>query len=467
MLESIQDFVWGWPTIIAVVGTGLYLSVRTGFVVVRRIGLAIRLLTRSRHSDGVAGEISPAQSLMTAMSATIGTGNIAGVATAIAIGGPGAIFWMWVTALVGMTTKYAEAVLAVRYRRVGADHSFHGGPMYYIREGLGRRWRWLAVAFAFFGAVAAFGIGNTVQANAMAHALADRFDISPAYTAAVLLVLVSIVVIGGVKRIGAVASAVVPAMSMLYITVGLAVLVTNYQNLPEAFSLIFRGAFTDLEPAAGGLAGYGLAEAVRYGVARGVFSNEAGLGSAPIAHACARTDNPVRQGLLASLGTFIDTIILCSVTALIILTGEQWLARSSSGEAALTGAALTLGSVADAIGGAGASVVAVALTLFAFTTILGWSVYGEKCLVYLFGARAVKPFRIAWVLASPLGALVLLSGTDTTTTVEQLWRVSDILNALMALPNLIALVLLTPVVVAITRANPLWQRLTKQPPTPD
>ena len=439
--------------LIAIIGVGSYLSVRLAFLPLRRLALTLSLLLRNKAGKDDDGDISPFASLTTALSATVGTGNIAGVATAIAVGGPGAVFWMWVSALVGMSTKYAEAVLAVRYRRKDENGDHHGGPMYFIRYGLPPHWRWLATAFAIFGSVAAFGIGNTVQSNTLAHALDSQFGISPLLTGIVLFAVVYAVVIGGVKRIGSFASKVVPLMSLIYLLLGIVVVALNYERVPDAFGIIFAGAFGDIEPVAGGVAGYTLAQAIRFGVARGVFSNEAGLGSASIAHACSKTRKPIHQGLIASLGTVIDTIIICGITALIILTSKHWQLHIEGGQELYTGAALTLHSVNATVGDFGGVLVTVAMAFFGFTTIIGWGMYGEKCVGYLFGSRSAIPFRHLWSFSCPLGALVLLTGAHTPTSINVIWLVSDILNACMALPNLIALVLLSPVILSMTRAH--------------
>jgi AGCS family alanine or glycine:cation symporter len=338
------------------------------------------------------------------------------------------------TALVGMATKFAEAVLAVRYREVDSRGEYVGGPMYYIKNGLGAKWNWLAVAFALFASIAGFGIGNMVQANSVAHAVKGSLAIPEWVTGLVLVVLVGSVLIGGIKRLGAVAGKLVPFMAITYIAAGLLILALNVTAIPAALSLIFTHAFTPAA-ATGGFAGAAVWAAMQFGVARGVFSNEAGLGSAPIAHAAAQTKGPVSQGLVAMLGPFVDTILVCSITALVILTSGAW----TSGEtgAALTGKAFELG-----LPGVGHHVMAVALSLFAFTTLLGWSYYSERSLEYLFGVRIIKPFRIAWCLAVFIGATVELAFV---------WLLADTLNALMALPNLIALAMLSPVVFTLTR----------------
>lgn len=403
------------------------------FMPLRRIRYSFKLLWQGREKQG-EGDIVPFNALMTSLSATIGTGNIAGVATAIFLGGPGALFWMWCTALVGMATKYAEAVLAVKYREVDSSGRHIGGPMYYIKNGLKSRWAWLGTCFAVFGAVAGFGIGNTIQANSVADVIHDTFAVPHLVTGIIIAVLAAMVLIGGIKRIANVAGKLVPFMAVTYVVAGVFILFINIEALPQAFSLIFSHAFTPVA-ATGGFAGAAVWAAIRFGVARGIFSNEAGLGSAPIAHAAASTNNPVRQGHIAMLGTFIDTLIICSITGLVIITSGVW----TSGE---TGASLSSAAFESALPGIGSYIVTLGLSIFAFTTILGWSFYSEKCVAYLIGERGIKPFRVLWILAIPVGA---------TANLEFIWLLADTLNALMALPNLIALILLSPVVFKLTK----------------
>ncbi len=419
--------------LVLILGVGLYLSIGLGFMPLRRLGYGFRMLWRGRRDLG-AGDITPFQALMTSLSATIGTGNIAGVATAIALGGPGALFWMWCTALVGMATKYAEAVLAVRFREQDSEGNHVGGPMYYIRNGLGRRWAWLGFLFALFGTVAGFGIGNMVQANSVADALQSALGV-PAWVSGLTIALFAgLVLVGGIRRIAEVAGALVPFMALAYVLAALAVLVLHLERIPTALGLVFTHAFTPVA-AGGGFAGATVWAALRFGVARGIFSNEAGLGSAPIAHAAAGTDSPVRQGTVAMLGTFIDTLVICTLTGLVILVSGAW----STGE---SGAALSSLAFAEALPGLGGYVVTFGLVLFAFTTTLGWSVYGERCVEYLLGVKAIRPFRVLWLIAIPVGAVLKL---------EFIWLLADTLNALMAVPNLIALALLSPVVFRLTR----------------
>ncbi len=431
LIYTINGWVWGPVMLCLILGTGIYLSIGLRFMTLRRIPAAFRLLLQG-GSRG-AGEISPFGALMTALSATIGTGNIAGVATAIAIGGPGALFWMWLAALFGIATKYAEAVLAVHYREHDENGHYMGGPMYYIRNGLGQRWYWLAFLFAVFGALAGFGIANTVQSNSVSQVLDTAFGIEPLITGLVLAALVASVILGGIKRIAHVTSVLVPFMAVAYLLAGLVVIGLNVSELPAAVVTIVKSAFTG-HAAGGGFAGASLMLALRMGVARGIFSNEAGLGSAPIAHAAAQTNDPVRQGTIAMLGTFIDTLVVCSVTGLaIVMMGVM-----DTGE---TGANLTRLAFGRGVAG-GEWVVTFGLCLFAFTTMIGWSYYGERCVVFLVGERGVLPFRLAWVAAIPLG---------TVGELDLVWVIADTLNACMAFPNLTALLLLSPVVFKLTR----------------
>lgn len=433
-VSLLNGVVWGPFMLILILGTGFFLTLRLRGMTLLRIPASFRLLWRGRKADSSRGEITPFNALMTSLAATIGTGNIAGVATAIAMGGPGALFWMWLTALVGMATKYAEAVLAVKFRERSPSGQYVGGPMYYIKNGMGPRWKWLAVLFCFFGAIAGFGIGNTVQTNSVADALEAAFNIPKVATGLVLMVLVGVVILGGVKRVATVAGKLVPIMGIAYFVCGLAILVMHFAEIPAAVILIVKSAFSG-QAATGGFAGAAMIAAIRFGVARGVFSNEAGLGSAPIAHAHAKTESPREQGLIAMLGTFIDTIVICSMTGLAIVLTGVW----SSGE---SGAPLTASAYEVALPGYGQVIVSLGLALFAFTTIIGWSVYGERCVGYLLGEKSVRPFRVLWTCAVPLGVLMQL---------EFVWLLADTFNALMAIPNLIALLALSGFVVRATR----------------
>jgi len=441
LISQVNAFVWGPPMLMMLGLTGVILTIGLMFMPWRKIGYAFRQLFHNQPDT--EGDVKPFNALMTAMSATVGTGNIAGVATAIALGGPGAIFYMWVIALFGMATKYAEAVCAVTYREKDANGNFVGGPMYYLRNGVGESnpglGKSLGVAFAIFGAVAAFGIGNGVQVNSMASVLNDSFSIPTYVTGIIVAVLVGFVVFGGIKRIGEVAGKLVPSMIVLYVGASLLILMFNAEQIPNAFAMIFKYAFEPVA-AVGGFAGAAVAAAIRFGVARGVFSNEAGLGSAAIAHAAAKTNNPVQQGLIAMLGTFIDTIIVCTMTALVILTAvdASGVAVWSSGA---TGAVLTSDAFLASIAG-GNYIVTIALAVFAFTTILGWSYYGERCWQYLFKENTVIIYRAIWVIAILAFANV---------KVDFVWNLSDTLNGMMAIPNLIGLLLLAPMVFKVTR----------------
>jgi len=429
----LDELVWGVPMLVLLLGVGIYLTVGLRLRTIRELPFAFWMLWRGRVAEG-KGDITPFGALMTALAATIGTGNIAGVATAIFIGGPGAVFWMWMTALVGMATKFAEAVLAVKYRERDSLGNYVGGPMYYIKNGLGPRWVWLGVCFALFAGFAGFGIGNMVQANSVADALEASFGVPFWVTGVALAILVALVLIGGIQRIAAVASWLVPFMAISYVGAGLVVIGLHIEAVPEAFRLIFAHAFSPIA-ATGGFAGAAVWAAIRFGVARGIFSNEAGLGSAPIAHAAAECKGPVSQGVVAMLGTFIDTIVVCSFTALVILTTGAW----TSGK---TGAEMTSLAFESALPGIGSEITSLALAIFAFTSLLGWSYYCERSWQFLLGVKAITPFRIVWSLAPIVGATVKLSF---------IWLLADVLNALMAIPNLIALALLSPVVFVSAR----------------
>ena len=434
-MNTLNGFVWGPAMLVLILGTGLYLQIRLLGMPIRRIGSGLGMVWRGRDVDpSLPGEVSPFSALMTCLAATIGVGNIAGVATAIALGGPGAVFWMWMTALVGMATKYAEVVLAVHYREQDAHGRWVGGPMYAIRNGLGRRWAWLGTVFAVFGGLAGFGIGNMVQANSIAAAMNSSFGISNATTGIVLLALTAAVILGGIKRIAAVADWLVPFMAIGYIAAALVVLVVHAADVPAAFMTILGNAFTPTA-AIGGFAGATVMAGIRYGVARGIFSNEAGLGTAGIAQAAGYSSSPVHSGLIGMMGTFFDTIVVCSMTGLAIVVSGVW----TSGE---TGAVLTQLAFQSAMPGIGDEIVAIALAIFALTTIFGWSFYGERCWNYLLGPKAILPFRVLWTLAVFAGAV---------THLDLAWTMADTLNALMAVPNLIALLALAPVVVRLTR----------------
>lgn len=431
--STVNGIVWGPPMLILLVGTGIILTFRLKALQFSNLLYAHKMIFKK--NEGVEGDITNYQALTTALAATIGTGNIAGVATAIAAGGPGAVFWMWVTGLVGMATKYAEAVLAVKYREKDKRGEMAGGPMYYIEKGLGLKW--LAVLFAFFGAIAAFGIGNMVQANSVADAIYTTFGVQHWITGLILVIFTGIVLLGGIKSIGKVTAYIVPIMAVFYILGGSVVIILNAAYVPAAFASIFSDAFTG-----NAVAGGALGTVIRYGVARGVFSNEAGLGSAPIAAAAARTDHPVRQALVSMTQTFIDTLVVCSFTALSILSSGLVGTINPDTGAAYTGAALTTVAFNEAIPGIGGIIVAVGIVFFAYSTILGWSYYGEKCLEYLVGEKGVIFYRVIFVSFIMVGAL---SG------LQFIWDLADTMNGLMALPNLIGLLGLSGIVVKETK----------------
>jgi AGCS family alanine or glycine:cation symporter len=415
------------------VGTGLYLTIILRGLQFRKLWYALWLaLVKRKEDTDEPGDITHFQALMTALSATVGTGNIAGVATAIAAGGPGALFWMWITGLVGMATKYGEAVLAVKYRIKDEAGTMSGGPMYYISIGLG--WKWLGMLFAIFASVAAFGIGNMVQSNSVANAVAATFNVPLYATGIVLMILTAMVVLGGIKSIGRVTEIVVPVMIIFYVCGSLLILLLNFSAIPAAIALVFEEAFTPTA-ASGGFAGATVMMAIRMGVARGVFSNESGLGSAPIAAAAAQTKHPVAQALVSMTQTFIDTIVVCTMTGLVLILTGAW----DSGK---TGAELSTVAFSSGVAG-GQYIVTIGLILFAYSTILGWCYYGEKSIEYIFGEKAVKPYRFLWVVFVGIGAVAKL---------DFVWSLSDTFNGLMAIPNLIGLLALSPIIVKETRS---------------
>jgi len=427
-VEQVVSFIWGPPLLAAIVGTGVFLSIRLRFLPQRMLGRGIRSAF-SRKKPGGAGDISPFSALMTSLASTIGTANIAGVATAMALGGPGAVFWMWLSALFGIATKYAEAALAVRFREKGADGRWHGGPMFALKNGVRRRWGGIAAAaYAVFTVIASFGIGNMAQSNSAADAMKTAFGVHPAVSGIAMAALCGMVLAGGLRSVARVASRVVPAMGALYILGGLAVIAMNLDSVGEGLAEIVHGAFTG-RAAAGGFAGASAVSAMRYGVARGVFSSEAGLGSASIAAAAAKTDHPARQGLVSMTGVFIDTLVVCSITALVIASTGAWK------QAGAAGAAMTVRAFGGSLGQTGEIIVALGLCLFAFSSILGWSVYGEAALRYLVpSACAAAAYRVVFCAAAAAGAVVPL---------KLVWELSDIANALMALPNLMCLLVLS------------------------
>ena len=422
LVSTLSGWVWGPPMLTLLVGTGLYLTIMLKGMQFRALPHAFKLIWSKDH--GSEGDISHFAALMTALAATVGIGNIVGVATAITLGGPGAVFWMWMTGLVGMATKYSEAVLAVKYREKG-EHGMRGGPMYYISKGVGLPW--LGTLFAIFTACAAFGIGNMTQANATAKIFEATFNIPVEATGIVLTIMTGLVILGGIKTIGKFTSYLVPLMIGLYVGCSLWVLALNFSEIPHAFGLIFGAAFSP-SAATGGFLGATVAAAMRYGIARGVFSNESGLGSAPIAAAAARTNDPVKQALVSMTQTFIDTLVVCTMTALVILTASSWTQGVSAAE-------LTSVSMAETLGNAGSVMVAIATALFAYSTLIGWNYYGEKAIEYLFGEKSIKIYRLFFTVAVMIGATVSL---------EFVWNFSDLMNGMMAIPNLIALLWLSP-----------------------
>ncbi len=531
IIKSVNGIVWGTPMLALLLLTGLFLSIGLRGLSIIRIPYALKQLFKKRDGNAAEGDVSPFAALMTALSSTIGTGNIAGVAAAIAIGGPGAVFWMWMTAIVGTATKFSEGVLAVRYREVDSNGNRVGGPMYYIKNGLGPKWKWLAILFAVFGMFAAWGTGAAIQSNSVADVLNSSYGISPWITAAILAIGAAAVIIGGIERIGVVASAVVPFMALLYVGAGLLVIFLNISAVPAAFGAIFKGAFGYHSAGTGITIGLMLL-AMQKGVARGIFSNEAGQGSAPIAHAAARNNDPVNQGIIAMLGTIIDTLIVCTITALVILTsgvvGQECLPNPQNLADLLEGdlvagcknsAPLTAFAFENVIGTIGKHIVSIGLAVFAFTTIIGWSYYGERCSAFLFGERIIKFYRWSWVgvvfIAAALmtlqknvlevtgkvlgqtpkgeltvdGSIVLNNAKPVTgvydsfgsevkipnadlliengvvmmngvpaqvdgpvaNIVSLFWLMADTLTGMMAAPNLIALVLLSPVVFKLAK----------------
>lgn len=443
----VNNFIWGVPAMICIIGVGLILSFRTGFIQIRKFPYAIKSTIGKifQNSASADGSITPFQAVCTALAATVGTGNIAGVAGAIAIGGPGAVFWMWVSALLGMCTKFAEVTLAVKFREKNADGDYVGGPMYYIKNGLGQKWMWLAYLFAIFGAITVFGTGNATQVNtitaAINSALLNYNVISQDAAKTVSLVIgiiialvVAAVLLGGIKRIGQVCERLVPFMAVLYVILSVGVIILNMDKVPEVFSSIFYGAFNP-SAVTGGVVGT-FFESMKRGVSRGIFSNEAGLGTGSIAHACADTDEPIKQGLFGIFEVFTDTIIIiCTLTALTIL-----LSGASFEYGVAAGAELTISGFTATYGNWVSIFTAVALCCFAFSTIIGWGLYGARCVEFIFSSRIVKPFMVAYSLVAIVGATIDLG---------LLWGIADTFNGLMAIPNLIALFLLSGTVAKL------------------
>ena len=432
IVDTMREVIWGPGMLALLLGTGIYLSVGLKGISITKIPYAFKQLFKGRKGSG-EGEISPFNALMTALSSTVGTGNIVGVATAIALGGPGALFWMWCAAVIGLATKYAEAVLAVHYRETDELGKKVGGPMYYIKNGLGAKWKWLGMLFAFFGALAGFGLANTVQSNAVSQILESNFNVPTLVSGIVMSILVGVVLLGGIKRIAEVAGKLVPLMAIIYLLATMSILILNAAELPAAVFLIVDSAFNGAA-ASGGFVGASIMLALQSGVARGVFSNESGLGSAPIAHAAAETNSPVRQGSIAMLGTFIDTLIICTMTGLVLVVTGVW-----DGE--LYGAAMTSAAFSSQLP-FGDIILTLCIILFAFTTMLGWSYYGERCAEFLLGPKVIVPFRVLWVAGIFLG---------TQMSLGLVWKISDVLNGMMAIPNLIALVFLAPVVFRLSK----------------
>ncbi|TCI39209.1 MULTISPECIES: sodium:alanine symporter family protein [unclassified Exiguobacterium] len=447
-VTSLSNFVWGPHLLILLIGTGIFLTFRLGFIQVTRLGFGLKEAFIPKQKTGVEaekrkrqrGDISHFQALMTALAATVGTGNMVGVATAIVLGGPGAIVWMWLSGFIGMATKYAEAILAVKYRTVDERGEVAGGPMYYLEHGLKKRW--LGMTFALFASIAAFGIGNGVQTNSISLALNTSFGVPMVATGIIMMVLTGFVILGGVKSIGKVVGIFVPVMIFAYVGAGLVILVTNFDLIPSAFATIFSSTFS-----AEAIGGGALGAAIRYGVARGVFSNEAGLGSAPIAAAAAKTDFPGRQALVSMTQVLIDTLIVCSITGLTIVMGGQY-------TEGLQGIELTQASFAYFLGPIGELIVTISLVFFAFSTVIGWCYYGERSVHYLLGERAIVPYRMVYIVVAGLGAM--------TTNLNLIWAVSDVFNGLMAIPNLIGLLFLSGVVVAETKRFELEIRKERQ-----
>ncbi len=424
VISSASGFVWGVPMLVLLVGTGLYLTIKLKGIQFWALGHAFKLIFVKE--ENAKGDITHFQALMTALAATVGIGNIVGVATAITFGGPGAVFWMWVTGLVGMATKYSEAILAVKYREQGTN-GYKGGPMYYLARGANMPK--LGFAFAFFTVLASFGIGNMTQSNAVANALFSQFDTPTWVTGIVLLTVTSFVILGGIKSIGKTTSFLIPLMIFIYLSTAIIILATNADKISDAFGLIFYHAFNPIA-AGGGFAGAAVAAAIRFGIARGVFSNESGLGSAPIAAAAAKTSDPAKQALVSMTQTFIDTLVVCTMTALIILMAPVWTTGGNAGE-------LTLKSFEFFLGDFGAIVVVIATILFGYSTILGWSYYGERAFEYIFGEKSIKIYRVVFVSFVMVGAMMEL---------KLVWNFSDLANGLMAIPNLIALLILSKIV---------------------
>ncbi|MEG3240435.1 sodium:alanine symporter family protein [Streptococcus suis] len=434
LMQNINNLVWGPPLLLLLVGTGVYFTLRLGVFQIGKLPTAFRLIFSSDQSG--QGDVSSFAALCTALAATVGTGNIVGVATAITTGGPGALFWMWVAAFFGMATKYAEGFLAIKYRTKDANGQAAGGPMHYITLGMGQKWKPLAIFFAISGVlVALLGMGTFSQVNSIASSMSASFGLAPQLVSIVTAISIAFFIFGGIEKISDVSTKIVPFMAILYILASLIVLVVHWNELLPTLGLVLKSAFSPAA-AVGGFVGATVKEAIQRGIARGVFSNESGLGSAPIAAAAAKSDNPVEQGLISMTGTFIDTIIICTLTGLTILVTGQWSVEG------LEGAPLTQAAFATVFGNTGSIALTISLVLFAFTTILGWSYYGERCIEFLFGTKSILPYRLVFVTMVALGGFLKL---------DLIWTIADIVNGLMALPNLIALLALSPVIIKETR----------------
>ncbi|CYU46109.1 TPA: sodium:alanine symporter family protein [Streptococcus suis] len=434
LMQNINNFVWGPPLLLLLVGTGVYFTLRLGVFQIGKLPTAFRLIFSSDQSG--QGDVSSFAALCTALAATVGTGNIVGVATAITTGGPGALFWMWVAAFFGMATKYAEGFLAIKYRTKDANGQAAGGPMHYITLGMGQKWKPLAIFFAISGVlVALLGMGTFSQVNSIASSMSASFGLAPQLVSIVTAISIAFFIFGGIEKISDVSTKIVPFMAILYILASLIVLVVHWNELLPTLGLVLKSAFSPVA-AVGGFVGATVKEAIQRGIARGVFSNESGLGSAPIAAAAAKSDNPVEQGLISMTGTFIDTLIICTLTGLTILVTGQWSVEG------LEGAPLTQAAFATVFGNTGSIALTISLVLFAFTTILGWSYYGERCIEFLFGTKSILPYRLVFVTMVALGGFLKL---------DLIWTIADIVNGLMALPNLIALLALSPVIIKETR----------------
>lgn len=444
VLSQINSFIWGPPLLILLVGTGILFTFKLGFLQITKLPTALKLIFKSENNG--SGDISSFSALCTALAATVGTGNIVGVATAIKIGGPGALFWMWVAAFFGMATKYAEGVLAIKYRTKNEKGEISGGPMYYIVNGMGSKYKPLAIFFAISGIlVALLGIGTFTQVNSITDSINGSFGINPKITGIILTLLVALVIFGGIKNISKVASTIVPFMSLVYILMCFLIILGSFNKIPSTFILILKSAFTPIS-SIGGFMGASVSMAIRSGIARGVFSNESGLGSAPIAAAAAKTNHPAEQGLISMTGTFIDSLIICSLTGFSLILSGVW-------KGDLNGALMTQSAFESVLPHIGPLFLAISLSLFAFTTILGWCYYGERCFEFLFGIKFISAYRVVFVLMILIGSFLKL---------EMVWIIADIVNALMAIPNLIALIYLTPVVIAETNTYMNYLKFKKE-----